>query len=173
MTKLIPPTEIDVEDLSRFGARNSRSTAAKGSSVVVRGEVVPGDQRGRTIGFPTANLLLPDHSPALTDGVYAGMAQLESGDVVPAAISVGRRSTFYGPEGQRLLEAHLLDFDREIYGEQIRLYVHVKLRDQARFDNVEALVAQVNTDVAAVRAEIAGMRAVASREAVSVGTSIS
>lgn len=88
---------------------SSASNFALWSDGVVTGTVVPGDQRGRQLGFPTANLALAPCDTHPRDGVYAG--SVTCGDVVshPAAISVGRRNTFYG-DGIRLLEAHLLDF---------------------------------------------------------------
>lgn len=117
---------------------------------VVHGTVVTGDQRGRLLGFPTANLVLSDVSD-LRDGVYMGVVHVESGEQFAAAISVGRRPTFYAERGMRLLEAHLLDFDGELYGQQVTVDLDEQLRDQERFEAVTDLIAQLTRDVAEVR----------------------
>lgn len=118
--------------------------------VVVTGVVVPGDQRGRLLGFPTANL--PLGRGGVGDGVYAGVVIDETDDSRHlAAISVGRRTSFYGRDGERLLEAHLLDFDGDLYGHRIRVELHVVLRPQRRYRGTEALVEQLRRDVAAAR----------------------
>ena len=115
---------------------------------VVRGEVVLGDQRGRTIGFPTANVGL-EHSP-LADGVWAGWLECR-GQRRVAAISIGSRPTFYACNGIRLAEAHVLDFDEDIYGEVVTVWMCAHLRDQMRFGSVDDLVVQLHADVAATR----------------------
>jgi riboflavin kinase/FMN adenylyltransferase len=118
---------------------------------VVEGIVVEGDHRGRALGYPTANVQdLPDvEFPG--DGVYAGTAQRPNGERYLSAISVGTRSTFYGSEGQRLLEAFLLDFDGDLYGERLKITLVEHLRSQAQFNGVEELIEQIRADVAAVR----------------------
>ena len=113
----------------------------------VDGIVIEGDRRGRTIGFPTANLgdvqqLLPG------DGVYAGRAMVDDRSC-PAAISIGCTPTF--GEGNRQLEAHLLDFDDDIYGRSIRLEFDRRLRDQCAFASAAELTEQLRRDVEAVR----------------------
>ncbi|MET0460694.1 MAG: riboflavin kinase [Ilumatobacteraceae bacterium] len=119
--------------------------------LVVRGGVERGDQRGRTLGFPTANL--PIEHGELLDGVWAGWVDCR-GQRHAAAISVGHRPTFYGREGFRLLEAHLLDFDAEIYDEIVDVWLCHRLREQRRFAGVAELTAQLAADVAATRAWI-------------------
>ncbi|WP_082498901.1 MULTISPECIES: riboflavin kinase [unclassified Rathayibacter] len=117
---------------------------------VISGVVVPGDQRGRLLGFPTANLPLPDGG--VSDGVYAGtVIDAADGSEHLAAVSVGRRTSFYGRDGVRLLEAHLLDFAGDLYGHSLRVELHVKLRPQRRYRGAEALVEQLVRDVAATR----------------------
>src|SRR4029079_10266819 len=91
-----------------------------------------------------ATMLIP------MEGVYAGVAMTEDGRIFSAAISLGRRSTFY-EDGWELLEAHLLDFDEEIYGTQIRVVFTEQLREQRRFGSVDELVAQLRMDRALVR----------------------
>jgi FAD synthase len=117
----------------------------------VEGTVVLGDQRGRTLGFPTANVRIgPDVD--LADGVYAGEVELEDGSRHLAAISVGRRPMYY-EAGERLVEAYLLNFDRDIYGEKVRIEIGAVLRGQRVYDTEDELVRQIARDVAAVRAD--------------------
>lgn len=109
-----------------------------------------GDRRGRKLGFPTANVRIgPDVE--LADGVYAGIVELEDAGRHAAAISVGRRPTYY-EAGERLLEAYLLDFDRDIYGAKIRVEIGELLRGQLVYHSEDDLVRQIRNDVEAVRA---------------------
>lgn len=114
------------------------------------GTVVSGASRGRSLGFPTANL---DVEPAVARplvGIYAGLAHI--GETKrPAAISVGTNPTF-GENDSVRIEAYLLDFDKEIYDRSIRLEFWKRLRDERRFVSVEELVAQMERDVEATRA---------------------
>lgn len=114
----------------------------------IEGVVVRGDRRGRTLGFPTANLQTPLYAAIPADGVYAGHL-LRNGDALPAAISIGTNPTFHGRE--RRVEAHALDFDEDLYGEHVAFDFVTRLRDTKQFDGVEALVAQMDQDVAATR----------------------
>jgi riboflavin kinase/FMN adenylyltransferase len=118
----------------------------------VRGVVEHGDGRGRELGFPTANVSVPERVCLPADGVYAGT--FAGGDGVPrtAALSIGRRPTFYADRGLLLLEAHVLDFDGDLYGQPARVRFARRLRAQERFDGADALVAQMRRDVEAVRA---------------------
>lgn len=111
------------------------------------GTVETGERRGQQLGFPTANLAVADQLvPA--DGVYAGHAVV--GDLrKAAAISIGTKPTFEGTE--RRIEAHLLDFDGDLYGASLRLEFHDWIRGQQRFGSAEALVTQLKRDVQAVR----------------------
>lgn len=129
------------------------------------GEVVRGDGRGRVLGFPTANLLcssdgLPDGLPG---GVYAGTGEVD-GRELAAAVSVGRRPTFYGDDGARLVEVHLLGFSGDLYGRVMRVTLHRRLRAQREFDDVAALVRQLHEDVARTRAWAAGTTPVMTAE---------
>ena len=116
----------------------------------VEGIVVRGDHRGRTLGSPTANLRIGPNVD-LADGVYAGVVELEDGTSHPAAISVRRRPHYY-QAGERLVEAYLLDFDRDIYGETIRVEVGTLVREQRSFGSEDELVEQIARDVEAIRA---------------------
>jgi len=114
----------------------------------VVGPVVPGDRRGRTIGFPTANVraeteLLP------AQGVYAVRADLGDGVLRPAVANLGTRPTF-GQDRQHL-EVHLLDFDGDLYGRRVRVHWIERLRGEVRFTSVEELVARIERDVALAR----------------------
>lgn len=110
----------------------------------VSGEVVHGDQRGRTIGFPTANLAVWDELVLPANGVYAGWALL-NGEKFAAVTNIGVRPTFDGV--QTRVEAHLLDFDRDIYGQTLAFDFVARLRGEQKFSGIEALVAQIRTDV--------------------------
>src|SRR5688572_32338195 len=114
--------------------------------ITIVGVVEHGDQRGRTIGFPTANLRLDLDHAYIEDGVYAATVRLDDGRVVDASVSIGRRPTFY-PEGVRLCEAHLIDFDDDIYDTCIAVSLVARMRRQARFESVAELVAQLRADV--------------------------
>lgn len=115
----------------------------------VRGAVEHGDSRGGAeLGFPTANLTLPDEVQLPAVGIYAGWVERTDGTIHPAAISLGHRPTFYERPGDRpLLEAHLLDFDGTLYDEWIRVRFVERLRGEEKFDSVDALVAQIQADV--------------------------
>jgi riboflavin kinase/FMN adenylyltransferase len=114
----------------------------------LEGVVVRGDQRGRQLGFPTANLLCGPHAAVPADGVYAGWA-VWKGQRKMTAISIGTNPTFAGRE--RRVEAHLLDFDGDLYGERMALDFVAQLREMRKFDGIEPLVAQIKQDVAQAR----------------------
>ncbi len=116
----------------------------------LEGAVVRGDGRGRGLGFATANLAPLPRSALPGRGVYAGFAHLPGIDR-PAAISVGSNPTFSDDATRHRIEAHLLDFDADVYGSPIRLELTRRLRDEERYDSVDELVAQVRRDIDAVR----------------------
>lgn len=115
--------------------------------MTIRGTVICGDQRGRTIGFATANLALPEDGIRPPDGVYAGYVHLQAGAIHRSAVSIGRRTTFYGDGGVTLAEAHLLDFDGDLYDLEVTVELVGWLRGQVRFDGVDRLVEQLRRDV--------------------------
>ena len=128
--------------------------AALGTGLVVTGTVVHGDARGRLLGFPTANLELDDDVPFPPDGVW--VARVEVPDwvgTIPlsrfAALSVGTNPTYGGTELR--FEAHLLDFEGDLYGRRMSVRVMDYLRRTLRFDSEAALVRQITADVDAVR----------------------
>jgi len=112
------------------------------------GVVVQGDQRGRRIGFPTANLAVWDELLLPANGVYAAYAWLGNRRYVAAA-NVGVRPTVNG--GDRTVEAYLLDFDEEIYGQTVRLAFERRIRAEKRFSGLDTLRAQIEQDVDEVR----------------------
>ncbi len=117
----------------------------------VRGRVEDGDHRGRELGFPTANVAVPSRCCIPADGIYAGTFCSADGLERPAAISLGRRPTFYVNADASLLEAHVLDFDGDLYGQDAKVRFVERLRGEVRFDTVEALVEQIGRDVEATR----------------------
>jgi riboflavin kinase/FMN adenylyltransferase len=113
-----------------------------------RGKVVQGDQRGRLLGFPTANVEVPNRVCVPADGVYAGWYERPEGDIYPCAINLGRRPTFYEHADSSLLEAHLIGFDGDLYGEEAKVRFTNFLRSERKFDGIDALVHQLQSDVA-------------------------
>jgi riboflavin kinase/FMN adenylyltransferase len=155
---LLPRPDGTVETVSSTSIRRalsigdvSTATRLLGRYHEVRGRVATGDQRGRTIGFPTANVEVPNELAMPADAVYAGWYLRPDGSRHPAAINLGRRPTFYEHADASLLEAHLLDFEGDLYGEEARVQFVAQLRREARFDGIEALKAQLRTDVADAR----------------------
>lgn len=145
----MPVRSSAIRELLRLGRVEDASTLL-GEPHVLDGIVVKGDQRGRTIGIPTANLdlggtLLP------ADGVYAGLATLPDGSIHPAAISIGTKPTF--EETPRVAEVHLLDWAGTLddYGWRLEAGLARRLRGQYRYDDLPSLLAQIERDVAAVR----------------------
>ena len=117
----------------------------------VIGRVERGDGRGHDLGFPTANVAVPERTCLPADGVYAG-TYVGADDVErAAALSIGRRPTFYEEGGLRLLEAHLIDFDGDLYGQKARVRFAERIRGQERFERVEDLVVRMTADVVATR----------------------
>jgi riboflavin kinase / FMN adenylyltransferase len=119
--------------------------------VVSEGTVVEGDHRGRELGFPTANVDIGTSVELPEDGVYAGYVERADHSIYAAAISVGHRPTFYGDNSPRLLEAFLLDFDGDLYGERLIVTITDLVRGQAHFAGRDELVHQIAADVARVR----------------------
>lgn len=130
----------------------AEAAAALGRDHRIDGVVVRGDRRGRTIGYPTANVEPLPWSAVPADGVYAGRLVRSSGEQLPAAISIGTNPTFAGRE--RRVEAFVLDAPAELdlYGEHVGLTFAARLRETRRFDRVEDLVAQMEQDVVRARA---------------------
>jgi riboflavin kinase/FMN adenylyltransferase len=116
-----------------------------GHRVVLAGRVVRGDGRGAELGYPTANLELAEGMLRPGDGVYAAAARLSDGRWFAAATSIGRRPQFY-VAGETLIEAHLVDFDGDLYERDLELVLLARLRGEQRFESVDELVAQIEVD---------------------------
>jgi riboflavin kinase/FMN adenylyltransferase len=161
-TRTVPLLEVDGEVVSSSHIRGLVAGGAVqyadellGAPFAVDGEVQHGDKRGRTLGFPTANLVpragfvVPGH------GVYACRVALPDGTLVAAATNVGVRPQFVTGRGE-LIEAFLIDWSGDLYGENIRIEFLRRLRGERRFDSVDALVEQMGRDVDEARSLSAG-----------------
>ena len=162
-TVVRPLLEVDGEIVSSSHIRGlvlagdvAKANQLLGAPFQLCGEVTRGDERGRTLGFPTANLI-PDEALACPGhGVYACLANGR-----PAAVSIGVRPTFQTGRGE-LIEAYLLDFNGDLYGTQLCLEFIERLRGERRFDTAEALMAQMQRDVERTR-EVVGAQAAGAR----------
>ena len=157
----IEPVFVDGERVSSSRIRallaaGDLDAAARllGRPYAIAGKVVHGNRLGRTLGFPTANLRLAGKLPAL-GGIFATRVHAAGLENWPSASSLGTRPTVDGTE--RLLEAHLFDFDGDLYGQRIEVEFVAKLRDELRFDNLDALTEQMHRDAEQARA-ILGMQ---------------
>lgn len=110
----------------------------------IEGNVVPGDERGRTIGFPTANITMPEGLVKPATGVYAVRCEVEGRPYLGVS-NVGTRPTFGG--GEETIEVHLLDTNEDLYGKTMRVQFIDRLRSEQHFDSVEDLVQQITSDV--------------------------
>lgn len=128
-----------------------RAREMLGRPVSMLGTVVAGDQRGRSIGFPTANLDL-HHEIRPPAGVYAVRAIVGSEHLAGVA-NIGTRPTF-GPDGDLQVEVHILDRDLELYGTELEVELIARIRDEMRFDSKDALIRQINADIAGARAAL-------------------
>jgi riboflavin kinase/FMN adenylyltransferase len=161
--------EVDGIELVASGAKGARSVSSTsirealakgdlddanrmlGRPHEVRGLVQEGDRRGRDLGFPTANVAVPAQIQLPADGIYAGWFVRADGTEHPTAISLGRRPTFYEDQPASLLEAHLLDFSGDLYGEFAAVRFVERLRGEEKFQSVDDLVEQMKRDVARTR----------------------
>lgn len=147
-----PVTSTAIRELVAEG-RIRRATEALTRRPTVTGVVEEGEKVGRTLGFPTANLRVADQQAVPSDGVYAAWAEVrpytKSSMRHPAAVSIGMRPQFDGR--RRVVEAHLLDFQGDLYGQTVRLHFEARLRGQQKFTSVDELVRQIEADVAATR----------------------
>jgi len=127
----------------------ARASELLGRDYTVLGDVIKGRQLGRTIGFPTANLAV--HSEQLPpSGVYAVAAELD-GESLHGVANLGTRPTVENEPSQRLLEVHLFDFERDIYGAEMEVTFDRFLRDEKKFDSLDELKAQIHADAEAAR----------------------
>lgn len=129
------------------GGRVKEVTRMLGRPYSIEGEVIEGDRRGHTIGFPTANLPVSQLRAWPTDGVYAGWFTDSAGVKRPCAINIGRRPTFYHHAEHSILEAHLLDFDGDLYGQFVEVEFAEFLRSEKRFGSIDELKQQLHKDI--------------------------
>jgi riboflavin kinase/FMN adenylyltransferase len=152
-TRVVPLVEVEGETVSSSHIRGlvaagevEKASHFLGGPFLFEGEVVEGDRRGRELGMPTANIVPDDALVSPGHGVYAAWAH-----GYPAAVSVGVRPTFDTGRGL-LVEAYLLDFDGDLYGQTLRIAFLERMRGEKRFESVDDLVAQMRVDVADARA---------------------
>ncbi len=151
-TRVVPLVEVEGETVSSTRIRaliaaGDVATAGRylGAPYMFEGTVVEGDRRGRTLGFPTANLVPDDALVVPGHGVFAAFA-----NGVPAAVNVGVRPTFDTGRGL-LVEAYLIDWEGDLYGENLRVAFVERLRGERRFPSVEDLISQMHRDVEEAR----------------------
>ncbi len=137
------------------GGDVAAAAADLGRPFELRGEVVEGAARGKSIGFPTANLAIDAELLLPGRGVYAAWA-IAGGTAHPAVVNVGVRPTFGGD--REVVEAHLLDYEGDLYGRELRLRFVARIRDEMKFGGVDDLVAQIGRDVEAGRSALSGSR---------------
>jgi riboflavin kinase / FMN adenylyltransferase len=157
-TRIVPLLEVDGEVVSSshirglvLGGAVEYADKLLGAPFTFSGEVTEGDKRGRTLGFPTANLLPRDGYVVPGHGVYACRATTADGVVHVAATNVGVRPMFVTGRGE-LIEAFLVDFQGDIYGTELRVEFLKRLRGEKRFESVDALIEQMGRDVEEARA---------------------
>jgi riboflavin kinase/FMN adenylyltransferase len=151
-TRVVPLVEVSGETISSSQIRAlvaagevAKAAEFLGGPFLLEGEVVPGDRRGRELGMPTANIVPSDELVCPGHGVYAAWAHGH-----PAAVNVGVRPTFDTGRGL-LIEAYLIDFEGDLYGETLRIAFAERLRGERRFESVDALVEQMWRDVERAR----------------------
>lgn len=149
--KVIPPVEVDGKVVSSSLIRKAldagdikQARSMLGYDPMLEGQVIQGERRGRTIGFPTANLGVSSELTVPGKGVYAARAQIRE-RIFQAVVNIGSKPTFH-EEYPISIEAHIIDFHEDIYGEKMHLYFIDKIRDERRFNNVEELVGQIRRD---------------------------
>jgi riboflavin kinase/FMN adenylyltransferase len=136
------------------GGEIDSATRMLGRPYELRGTVVSGDQRGRTIGFPTANVQVPAGMCMPSDGVYAGVYTRPDGTEHTCAINLGRRPTFYDNQQYSLLEAYLLDFSGDLYGEEASVQFEAFLRSEKQFGGIDELKEQLVKDIEHARTAV-------------------
>ena len=126
----------------------------------LNGTVEHGDKIGRTLGFPTANLRLPDESRIIpANGVYAALAVIENNTPLPAVVNIGVRPTISG-SGQVSIEAHILGFNSDIYGKEIYLHFITRIRDEKKMESLDALKSAIATDISSAHGIIDSLPAI-------------
>mgnify|MGYP003343724752 FL=1 len=140
------------------GGEIDTATRMLGRPHEIRGTVIDGDKRGRTIGFPTANVAVPDGMCIPADGVYAAVYRRPDGSEHACAVNIGRRPTFYNDAQHSLIEAHLIDFSGDIYGEEAVVQFLAFLRSEKRFAGIDELKTQLVSDIEHARSAVLARR---------------
>lgn len=155
--EVFPPVKVDDQVVSSSRIREmltlgevAQAARLLGRPYSVKGEVTRGDGRGRTIGIPTANLAVWEELILPAAGVYVGQAVV-SGQTFGAVTNIGIRPTFSSNSSSPHIEAHILDFDGDLYSRQIELTFLQRVRSEMRFPNAQALVEQIHQDIALAR----------------------
>jgi riboflavin kinase / FMN adenylyltransferase len=157
---IVPAVKVDGEIAASTKIRGhlragelARAERMLGRPWDVDGVVVHGAERGRAIGVPTANIV-PEVELAIAPGIYAVTLGVEGGPAMPAVASLGTNPTFVD-DGGLVLEVHVLDWTGDLYDRRVRTTFIARLRDEQKFDSVEALVSQIQRDIAQARAALA------------------
>jgi len=150
VAEAVAPVLLDGQRISSGRIRDALVAGDTGTATrlmtrdfAIEGVVQSGDRRGRELGYPTANMALGDYQRPRY-GIYAVRATLEDGSEHPGVASLGVRPTFDPPT--ELLETHLLDYDGDLYGQRIEAALHAFIRDEKKFDDIDALVAHMRDD---------------------------
>ena len=161
-TRVVPLLEVDGEVVSSshirgliLGGAVEYAGRLLGAPFTIAGEVVHGDERGRTLGYPTANLVPPEGYAVPGHGVYAARARTASGEERVAAVNVGVRPMFVTGRGE-LIEAYLVDFEGDLYDTVLEIEFLKRLRGEKRFAGLDELIAQMGRDVETTRAIVGG-----------------
>lgn len=118
----------------------------------IEGDIVAGEKRGRTLGFPTANLEIDNELMVPANGVYSTKVKVD-GDSFLGVANIGFKPTFHNKNGKRNIEVHLLDFYRELYGQKIKVFFQRRLREEKKFSSVSELISQIEQDIMLARVE--------------------
>ena len=155
---VVPPVRIRQEAVSSSLIRETllsgqvvQAAEYLGYHPFAEGTVVSGDKRGASLGYPTANISIGDNALIPANGVYSVIVDL-GGKSYPGLANVGQKPTFNGKE--RLIETHLLDFSRDIYGQEIKVRFIDRIREEKRFSSSEELVKQIEKDIALARDKV-------------------
>jgi riboflavin kinase/FMN adenylyltransferase len=158
--EVVAPVKLGDEIISSSAVRSvlaagevERAARFLGRAYAMQGEVVHGDGRGRGLGIPTANLAAWSEQVTPANGVYACWAWLD-GQRWQSAVSIGLRPTFESQDDNPRIEAYLMDFDGDIYGQTLRLEFAARLREERRYASVESLMDQVKQDIVAARSRL-------------------
>jgi riboflavin kinase/FMN adenylyltransferase len=155
----VPPFLVDGVSISSTKIRHAIeegkievANAYLGRKYSVSGIVEKGDALGKELGYPTANVSFGENKLLPPDGVYSGFVEL-AGTIYPSAISIGTRPTI-GTNGEKKLEAFILDFQGDLYGKPLKVEFELFLRGQVKFSSLEELQKQITFDVAKVRSRV-------------------